>query len=92
MWMTFFRFVGRAREPAAARAGIGESSGPELLADRLRGGGSFTGRPGSLGLEYGDPAQEYPGPAQGRGRQREAAGEANQLRERSVAWTILTRP
>lgn len=75
----FSRSVGRARESAAACAGIGESSGPELLADRLRGGGSFTGRPGSLGLEYRDPAQEYPGLAQGRGRQREAAGEANQL-------------
>ena len=82
----FFRSVGRAGEPAASSAGIRESSGSELFPDRLRGGGRFTGRPGSLGLEYGDPAQEYPGPAQGRGRQREAAGEANQLRERSVAW------
>lgn len=85
-WFFFssFRSVGRAGEPAVARAGIGESSGPQLFPDRLRGGCRFTGGPGSLGLEYGDPAQEYPGPAQGRGRQREAAGKANQLRERSV--------
>lgn len=80
----FLRSVGRAGEPAVARARIGESSGPQLFPDRLRGGCRFTGGPGSLGLEYGDPAQEYPGPAQGRGRQREAAGKANQLRERSV--------
>lgn len=81
----FSRSIGRAGEPAASRAGLGKSPGPELLSDRVRGGGRLSGRPGSLGLEYGDPAQEYPGPAQGRSRQREAAGEANQLRERSVA-------
>lgn len=86
----FFRFVGRAGEPAVARAGIRESSGVELLSDSLSGGGRFSGRPGSLGLEYGDPAQEYPGLAQGRGRQREATGKANQLRERSVAGLYLT--
>lgn len=81
-----FRFVGRAGEPAVAGAGLGKSSpGPELLADSLGGGRRVSERPGPLGLEYGDPAEEYPGPAQGRGRQREAAGEANQLRERSVA-------
>lgn len=81
-----FRFVGRAGEPAVASAGLGKSSpGPELLADSLGGGRRVSERPGPLGLEYGDPAEEYPGPAQGRGRQREAAGEANQLRERSVA-------
>lgn len=81
-----FRFVGRAGEPAVARAGLGKSSpGPELLADSLGGGRRISERPGPLGLEYGDPAEEYPGLAQGRGRQREAAGEANQLRERSVA-------
>lgn len=81
-----FRFVGRAGEPAVAGTGVGKSSpGPQLLADSLGGGRRISERPGPLGLEYGDPAEEYPGPAQGRGRQREAAGEANQLRERSVA-------
>lgn len=81
-----YRFVGRAGEPAVASAGLGESSpGPELFADSLGGGRRISERPGPLGLEYGDLAEEYPGPAEGRGRQRKAAGEANQLRERSVA-------
>lgn len=81
-----FRLVGRTGEFAVAGTGLGKSTpGPQLLADSLGGGRRVSERPGPLGLEYGDPAKEYPGPAQGRGRQREAAGEANQLRERSVA-------
>lgn len=89
---SFFRSVGRAGEPAAAGAGLGESTaGPELLADSLGSGRRVSKRPGPLGLEYGDPVEEYPGPAQGRGRQRETAGEANQLRERSVAGAAFLR-
>lgn len=80
-----FRFVGRAGKFAVASAGLGKSPGPQLLADSVSGGRRISGCPGPFGLEYGDPAEEYSGPAQGRSRQREAAGEANQLRERSVA-------
>lgn len=82
-----YRFVGRAGESAAGGAGFGEPTGPELLANRLGGGRGVTGRwAGSyLGIEYGEPAEEHSGPAQGRGGQRASAGKANQLRERSVA-------
>lgn len=83
------RIVRRTGEPAAGGARLGESTGPELLADRLGGAGGQPSErrwPGSvLRVEHGDPAQEHPGTAQGRGRQRTAAGKANKLRERSVA-------